>query len=133
MNLKRKKELASRTLGFGKERIVFVKSRLDDIKEAITKQDVRDLLNDKAIIIREIKGKKKKARKKSLSIGNIRKKVKKRKKEYIILTRKLRKYISDLKKQGKISKEEIQKIRKNIKNRTFKSKIHLKEHMGGTK
>ena len=43
MNLKKKKSLATRTLKVGKERIVFLKSRLDEIKEAITKQDIKDL------------------------------------------------------------------------------------------
>ena len=133
MNLKRKKELASRTLGLGKGRIVFVKSRLEDIKEAITKQDIRDLLSDKAILIKELKGKKKTPRKKSSSTGNIRKNIKKRKRVYIVLTRKLRKYASELKKQGKVSKEEVEKIRKKIKNRAFKSKAHLKEHIEGAK
>ncbi len=43
MNLRTKKELAAKALKVGKERIVFVEARLDEIKEAITKQDMRDL------------------------------------------------------------------------------------------
>ena len=103
MNLNKKKKLAERTFGIGKSRIVFVDSRLEDIKEAITKQDIRDLYKDGAIIIKEKIGRKKIIKKRNRSTGNIRKKIKKRKKDYVILTRKLRRYILDMKKQGKIS------------------------------
>ncbi|MAG79168.1 hypothetical protein CMI40_02220 [Candidatus Pacearchaeota archaeon] len=126
MNLSKKKILATKALKVGKERIVFLQSRLNEIKEAITKQDIRDLINDKAIIVKNIKGRKKNTKKKGKkSIGNIRKKVNKRKKEYVIMTRKLRKYLSEIKKQEKIEKEEVKNIRKKIRNRIFKDKAHL--------
>ena len=102
MNLAKKKKLAERTLGVGKERIVFLKSRLEDIKDAITKQDIRDLYKDGAIIIKEKKGRKKSRKKKRRTMGNVRKRVKKRKEQYVTLTRKLRGYVSELKKQDKI-------------------------------
>jgi len=134
MNLSKKKELAGRTLKVGKERIVFVKSRLEEIKEAITKQDIRDLNKEGAIIIKEKKGRKKvKKRKTRRSRGNIRKKVKKRKKNYVILTRKLRAYVSELKKRGELAKEEIKEIRKKIRNKDFRSKNNLKEYLEGLK
>ncbi|GAH80972.1 unnamed protein product [marine sediment metagenome] len=132
MNLSKKKELAKRTFNVGEDRIIFVESRLKDIKEAITKQDMRDLKHDKAIIIKEKKGRRKVIRKgKGRSKGNIRKKMKKRKKDYVILTRKLRKYVLEMKNQGKISKEEVDDIRKKIRNKIFRSKSHLKEYIGG--
>ena len=59
MNLRRKKELASRALKVGKERISFVESRLDEVKEAITKQDIHDLKKDGAIEIKNISGRRK--------------------------------------------------------------------------
>ena len=49
------------------------------------------------------------------------------------MTRKLRGYVNEMKKQGKISKEEADKIRKKIRNKVFKSKAHLKEYIGGLK
>jgi len=132
MNLSKKKELAKRTFGVGEDRIVFVESRLNDIKEAITKQDMRDLRQDKAIIIKEKKGRKKVIRKRRRrSTGNIRKKINTRKRDYVILTRKLRKYVLEIKNQGKISKEEVNDIRKKIRNKAFRSKSHLKEHIEG--
>lgn len=131
MNLGKKKKLAVRTLKVGENRIIFLHSRLNEIKEAITKQDIRDLKNDGAIVIKEIKGKKRKVKKsKKRGVGKIKKNVSKRKQEYVILTRKLRKYVAEMKNQEKISKEEFKDIRKKIRNRFFRSKSHLKEYIG---
>ena len=132
MNLAKKKTLAVKTLNVGKGRIVFVKSRLDDIKEALTKQDIRELHMDGAIIIKDIKGKKKKKEKpKKRGVGKVKKKVNVRKQNYVIMTRKLRKYTTEMFNQGKISKEDAVEIRKRIRNKKFRSKSHLKEYIGG--
>jgi len=131
MNLKNKKDLAIRTLKIGKRRIVFLESRKDEIKEAITKQDIRDLVVSGAILIKEVKGRKKiKKRKGIKGPGSIKKKVNKRKQEYVVMTRKLRAYAKEMKAQGKISKEELKEIRKKIRNRLFKSKANLKKYIG---
>jgi large subunit ribosomal protein L19e len=130
MNLKNKKLLAQRTLNVGKERIVFLKSRLDEIKEAITKQDIKNLQESGAIVVREIKGRRKNLKKKAKrSKGNIRKKVNKRKQNYVILTRKLRRHLSEAKNQKKITKEELKNLRKKIRNKEFKNKNHLGEFL----
>jgi len=132
MNLKKKKSLAVRTLNIGRERIVFLKSRLEDIKEALTKQDIRDLKKDGAILVKEVKGRRKVKKKKTRrSTGNIKKKVNTRKQDYVIMTRKLRRYVAEMKKQGKLSPEEIKDIRNKIRNKIFKSKAHLKTYIGG--
>ena len=132
MNLRTKKELASKALKVGKERVVFVRARLDEIKEAITKQDIKDLKNDGAIKVKEIKGRRKNLKKKTKrSTGNIRKKVKTRKQDYVIMTRKLRKYTNEMKKKGLLSIEEVKEIRNRIRNRMFKSKANLKDYIGG--
>ncbi len=134
MNLSKKKSLAVKTLKVGKDRILFVKSRLEDIKEAITKQDIKDLQKDGAIIVKDVKGRKKNLKKKiKRSTGNIRKKVNKRKREYITMTRKLRKYVKELRNQGKLSREESQDIRKKIRNKYYKSLGNLKENIRGAK
>lgn len=134
MNLGKKKKLAARTLGVGKERIFFVNSRLEEIKEAITKRDIRELYESGAIIVKEIKGRKTKMKKaKRKSRGNIRKKIRSRKREYVLLTRKLRNYIKSLKEQGKISNEEYNEARKKIRNREYKSKSDLKSTFEGGK
>lgn len=130
MNLRKKKALATKILNVGKKRITFVNSRLDEIKEAITRQDIKDLHKEGAIKIKEIKGSKKNLKKKKKrSTGNIKKKVNTRKRDYVIMTRKLRAYTKEIFKQGKLSKEDVKEIRKKIRNKIFKSKAHLKEYI----
>jgi len=131
MNLRNKKELAKRTLNVGKDRIMFVTSRLTDIKEALTKQDIRDLKKDGAIVVKDIHGRKAVKKVNNRSTGNIRKKVNTRKQDYVIMTRKLRRYVAEMKKQGKVTHEEYKDIRKKIRNKAFKSKANLKEYIGG--
>jgi large subunit ribosomal protein L19e len=134
MNLRKKKSLAARTLKIGKKRILFMNSRLDEIKEAITKQDIKDLQAEGAIIIKEIKGKRKNTKKaKKRGPGNIKKTVNTRKQDYVIMTRKLRRYVAEMKKQKKLSPEEIKDIRNKIRNKIFRSKAHLKEYIGNLK
>lgn len=132
MNLAKKKSLAAKALKLGRKRIVFLESRIDEIKEAITKQDIRDLQTEGAIVVKEVKGRKKvKKKKKVRGVGKIKKKVNKRKQEYVKMTRKLRKHVAEMKKQGKLSLEEIRDIRNKIRNRKFSSLKNLKEYTGG--
>lgn len=132
MNLRNKKELAAKTLKVGKERVVFVKERTAEIKEAITKQDVRDLIGSGAIQVKQVKGRKTNVtRKNKRGTGKIKLKVNKRKQEYVIITRKLRAYAAELKKQGRLTSEEVKEIRKRIRNRAFKSKANLKAYIEG--
>ena len=129
MNLRRKKELAAKTFNVGKDRIQFVDARKDDIKEAIAREDMKQLKDDGAIRIKEPKGRKKIRKKKRRTTGNIKKKVKTRKRDYVLLTRKLRKYLKELEKHGKISKEEKKELRKKIRDKDFKSHAQLKEYI----
>ena len=130
MELNKIRELAAQTLGVGKGRIIFNNSRLADIKEALTKQDIRDLHADGSIILAEIHGRLKKYQRKTRRRGgSIRKKVREKKKNYMIITRKLRAYLSELRNQEKLSEENFQKLRKEIRARAFKTKAHLKERM----
>lgn len=128
MKLDKKKALAVRTLGVGKSRIVFNNSRLDEIKEAITKQDIKDLVLKGAISVKEIKGRKtKKVRKTRRRKGSIKKIVNTRKRDYMTLTRKFRSYVAKLKKNGLISRENYIELRKQIRLKAFKSLVNIKE------
>ena len=133
MNLAKKKALAAKVLGVGKERIIFLSSGLNEIKEAITKQDIRDLKNHGFILAKETKGRRKIAKRGRRGRGNVKIKVDRRKKEYISTTRKLRGYVSYLVEQGKLSVEMRNDLLKKIRNRFFKSKSHLKEYLEETK
>jgi large subunit ribosomal protein L19e len=130
MNLLKKKELAKKTLGVGKSRICFDSDRIKEIKEAITKQDIKDLHAEGAITIKPVKGRKTiKRRKTKRGPGKIKKTINKRKQIYVTITRKLRDYIKALKLQGKISNESYIEIRKKIRMRVFRGKAHLKEYL----
>lgn len=130
MQLSKKKELAARVLGVGKERIFFNEANLSEIKEAITRQDIIELHKSGAILVKEKKGRKKIVRRKNRRrTGKIKKKKKDKKREYVLLTRKLRKYAKYLLKTRKITNEKYRKLRIMIKSRRFKSKRNLKESL----
>ena len=132
MNLRNKKDLAANTLGVGKGRIVFVEERISEIKEAITKQDIRGLVESGAIQVKPVKGRRTNvSRKNKRGPGKIKLKVNKRKQEYVTITRKLRSYVAELKNQGKLTSEESTEIRKRIRNRAYKSKANLKSYIEG--
>lgn len=130
MNLTKRKELAAKVLKVGKNRIIFVEGHLAEIKEAITRMDILDLHKAGAIQIREVKGRKKiEKRKNRRRVGKIKKNVNVRKKEYVIITRKLRAFVRGLVRTGAIDKKKNREIRKQIRSRKFKSKRHLKESL----
>ncbi len=128
MNLTKRKALAAKVLKVGKNRIIFRKEHLSEIKEAITRMDIQDLHKSGAIQIREISGRKKITKRKNRRrVGKVKKKVNNRKAEYVVVTRKLRAFVRGLVRTGAIGKERNQEIRKQIRARKFKSKRHLKE------
>ena len=136
MKLENKKRFAARILGIGKRRIVFNNSRLSEIKEAMTRQDVKDLFMSGAISIKEIKGRRKvEKRSGRRRAGSVRQPVKGKKTLYMTITRKLRKYLAELRKAEKITKEQYLKLRQEVRASSFKDKAHLKERMklGGIK
>lgn len=129
-NLDKRKALASKVLGVGKNKIRFDSSRLAEIKEAITRKDIRDFLADGIITIKSKPGRKKiRRRKTKRGAGKIRKKIRRRKENYVRLVRKLRRHVKELRKQGAICREEYILLRKKIKAKEFKDKSHLKEHI----
>ncbi|MFZ5955017.1 MAG: 50S ribosomal protein L19e [Nanoarchaeota archaeon] len=130
MQLAKKKQLAAKVLNVGKDRIVFSNANLTEIKEAITRQDILDLHKQGIIKIKEEKGRRKIVkRKRRRGIGKVKKKLNTRKKDYVILTRKLRSITKSLLKRDKINKDKYNKIRKMIKAKKFKSKRHLNESL----
>lgn len=134
MNLLKKKKLAQKVLGVGKRRVAFVQSRIDEVKEAITKQDIKDLRKEGVIIVKDIKGSKKNVKRKNKrGPGKVKKTLNTRKRDYVVTTRKLRKYVAELKRQKMLSQEEVKDIRKKIRNRQFRSKAHLKEYIAELK
>ncbi len=132
MQLANKKSLAAKILKVGKGRVSFISGHEEEIKEAITRQDILDLHNRKVIKIKEIGGRKKiKTRKHRRRTGKIKKKVKTRKQDYVKLIRKLRANIRGLFREGKIDKDKKNTLRKMSRANKFRSKRHLNESLEG--
>lgn len=127
MKLEGKKDLVARTLGVGKGRIVFNVQRLEEVKQAITKQDIKDLVEAGAISIREIKGRIKSEPRGRRRAGSIKKKIKPGKRGYIIITRKLRRYLQSV--RAKMPVEIYVKLRKEIKMHSFHNLAQFKERI----
>lgn len=132
MNLRKKRILAAKALGVGKNRIRFKPESLSEIKEAITKQDIKSLHSEGAIMIQPVTGRRAvEKRKRKRGAGKIKIKVNTRKQNYVRLTRKLRAHVRTLKHSGQLARETYHDIRKKIKNKHFKSKENLKEYIRG--
>jgi large subunit ribosomal protein L19e len=85
-NLNKRRKLASKVFGVGIERICFDANRLEEIKEAITKQDMRDLKESGAISIKEISGRKTNVKRKTKrGPGKIKMKIRKKRREEKLL------------------------------------------------
>ena len=94
--------------------------------------DIIDLHKAGAIQIKEIGGRKKLVKRKNRRrVGKVKKKVNTRKTEYVIITRKLRKFVRGLVRVGAVDKEKNREIRKQIRARKFRSKRQLKESLEG--
>jgi len=126
MNLRNKKQLIARTLKVGINRIILNSEMRNEIKEAITRQDIKDLVKEGVIKIKEVKGRKKKVKRKTRrKIGSKKIIVKKRKQKHMQLVRKLRGRIRSLK--GRISKEKYVELRKKVNSGNIKNQAHLEE------
>ena len=96
----------------------------------MTRQDIRDLFASGAISIAEIKGRKKiEKRLTRRRAGSRRQPAIDKKRQYIITTRKLRAYLSELRKAEKITEEHFHKLRKEIRASSFRDKGHMKERI----
>jgi len=137
-NLRTQKRLAADILKVGLGRVKFNPNRIDEIKEAITRKDIEELIKDKAIVKRPVKGRKRRAgkirqlrRKKGLGKGQgkIKRYIVNRKRNYIILIRNLRRYLYSLKNRGILNAGEHKKLRKLAKAGIFKDKKSLTEYL----
>lgn len=140
--LRLQKRIAADILKVGKNKVWFDSNRIHDIREAITKEDIRTLINEKIIKKKPVAGVKRRAGKRkdkrkrkgnSRGTGKKRRIIINKKKEYANKIRKLRSYIQGLKLQNKISKKESRILRNLAKAGMFKSKKDIKEKIEKTK
>ncbi len=140
--LKLQKRLSAEILGVGINSVIFDEDKLNEINEAITNQDIKQLIKEGAIKKRPNLGIKRRAgkirdkRKKKgrrRRAGKIRKKVYDRKGDYIKEIRVIRKYLENQREAGKISNIQYKTIRNLAKSGKITNKRelinHLKEHI----
>src|SRR3989344_282736 len=138
MKLNVQKRIAASLLKAGQNRVVFDNTRLNDIKEAITKADIRRLINDGAIKAKQKKGissfrtnklrlQKRKGKRKG--IGSRKGTKTARKRAWITKVRVQRRFIKLLKIKKLVAPETYTKVYKMIKGNQFRSKRHLKLYL----
>ncbi len=135
--LANKKRLAAQLLKVGENRVWLDRSRLDEIKEAITKVDVKGLIKDRAIQARPVSGQSGHRRRKKIvqkRKGRLRgpgsRKGKRtarlsKKEAWMIKIRKQRATLKDLKDKKLISTKDYRMAYKKAKGGFFRSKRHV--------
>lgn len=141
MRLKVQKRLAAEILKTSKKNIRFEPERLEDVKEAITKTDIRGLIAENAIKARHApstsRSKTRKTaaqRKKGLQKGFGSRKGKKgsrmpKKEKWMIYVRLQREFIKSLKEKKLISNESYRNLYRKIKGGFFRNKRHIKLYL----
>lgn len=129
MTLRMQKRIAAKVLGVGINKVLMNPFRINEIREAITKQDIVDLIKDGAIKSREFTGVKTNVRRKRKGSGSKKGNVMRSKKDYMAKIRKLRRFLKLIKEKSLLTVPEIKKLRLLSKSGHFKSQRHLKEHI----
>ena len=138
VNLRKKRELIARVLGVGLNRVRFEPDKLDDIADAITREDMRSLVKKGTIWTVKLRGisrsraenKLKTRRKHGTSAGS--KKGKKtarvgKKDVYVKRTKAMRRHLKILKARNEINRETFWALYKKIKGGNVRSLAHLRD------
>ena len=137
VNLKAKKRLVSRIVGVGANRIRFDNDHLDDIADAITRDDIRSLITANTITVKSFKGtsrgraKTKKIQKAKRGTKQGSKKGRKGAREgkktvYVNKVRALRYILKIAKDRKEIDNNVFKAIYKKIGGNTVRNKAHLR-------
>jgi len=123
------KKLAAKILKVGVSRIWLDPSKKKEIEEAITKADVRKLIEKGFIKVLKEKIRKKEEKKRRRRGPGSRKGGKyaivSKKRRWINTVRPLRRMLKELKESGKIDNTTYRKLRKLVKGGVFRSRSHL--------
>ncbi len=145
MNVKNQKKLAARLLKVGKRRIVFDSAKLTEIKEAITKKDLRALIAGKSVKLKPLKShsrsrtrkviiQRRKGRRKSKGSKKGSKYAKiTRKRQWMDRIRTQRKFIKSLKSKNLISKRNFRDVYYKVKSNRFRNIRLIKLYMDENK
>ena len=140
VNLKAKKRLASRVIGVGVHRIRFDTDHLDDVADAITRENIRSLVTANTITVKSFTGtskgrahKKKAQRNKRGTTQGLkrgRKGARVGKKEvYVAKVRALRRLLKIAKDRKDLTNPEFWTLYKKVGGNTVRNKAHLRTLM----
>jgi len=127
VNLKAKKRLASRVAGVGIHRIKFDSDHLDDIADAITRENIRSLFTANTIKIKSFTGNKRgttqgsKHGRKGARVG--------KKEVYVAKVRSLRRLLKIAKDRKDLTNLEFWALYKKVGGNTVRNKAHLRTLM----
>ena len=145
MKLKIQKRLAASIMGCSQKRVVFDQASLEDIKEAITKTDIRSLVGDKIIQAKPVHGvararanKIRNQKRKGLRKGPGKRKGKdtarnKPKRIWITRVRHQRDYLKSLKEKKIITNRAFTELYSKVKGGFFRSKKHINIYLDENK
>jgi large subunit ribosomal protein L19e len=136
------RRIAASILGCGQHRVRFDPERLSDIKNAISREDLRGLVEEGAITAFQVRGNSRgRARLKTArrSYGHCRGPGRRRgaagarrpgKRQWIQKIRALRKTLSELRDSGEINRHLYRILYRQAAGGQFRSVAHLKAHLG---
>lgn len=130
-NLKTQKRLASDILGCGEDRVWFDPNSQDDISEAITRDEIKDLIDEGKINRKPKKGVSRGRARKHSRQGPGSRKGKKgarsgKKKEWISKIRALRKELKKMREEDEITPSQYRKLYRKAKGGEFNSIRQMK-------
>ncbi|MEM3437185.1 MAG: 50S ribosomal protein L19e [Nitrososphaerales archaeon] len=140
MNVSNKKAMAAKVLNVGISRVRIDPNNLERVADAITRDDIRNLIKEGIIWVEPAKGvsrgraKKKKVQKKKRGRGSGSKKGAigarlPRKRLWVTKVRAMRSYLKKAKEKGDITSDMFNKIYLQIKGGQIRSIKHLKEQI----
>lgn len=143
--MRTQKRLAAQILNCSKKRIVLDEERLEEIKEAITKEDIRSLVKDGAIKRKPVKGicnvrtrKRKQQKRRGQRRGMGKRKGKStarlpKKEAWMNKIRLQRKFLKELREKGVIKKSTYRELYSKANGGFFRNKRHLKLYITDNK
>jgi len=142
MNLRNQKKLSAKILKTGKHKVAFSPDGLSEIKEAITRADLKSLIKKGLITKKKSKGvsrgrkREQRKKKKTKGMGKRKGTYKTRnpkKRMWINKVRPQRRLLKLLKKKGVIASQEFKRLYALIKGNFFRSVNHLKLYLNKMK
>jgi len=141
MDLKSQRRMASDIMGVGENRVWMDPEQTDQIDEAITRKDIRNLIEGGAIQKKDVKGtskarakktkkQKEKGRRKGHGSRKGSKKARKSEKdEWMETIRALRSELKDMRDEEEISQEQYRELYRKAKGGFFRNRKHLQNYV----